>query len=198
MSIPLTAAVVQDDPHRALVLDAAEDVFSRNGFRDTSMDDIARAAGVSRACLAFHFASKEDVFAASVERALGVFRERVSDLLRRQSLPVEARVLEAFCTSHSTAIGSAVMDDLLSACEALVRPLIRAFEKDLEAEVAETFAIAGIPARWAAEGLSAEELASQLIVMSIGITHRAADPVDYRARMAAAIRLVCRTPKPVH
>ena len=59
----------------------------------------------------------------------------------------------------------------------------------------EALAMAGIPARWTDEGLSADDLAGHLIILSLGITHKAADPVDYRARMASAIRLVCRTPK---
>lgn len=191
-------AGVQDDPHRALVLDAADDVFARLGFSATTMDDIARAAGVSRACLAFHFASKEDVFAAAVDRALKTFRGLISPILRRPGLPVEVRVLDAFCTANTTAIGSSVLIDLIAACDELVAPLVKAFEQDFAAEVAEVFAIAGIPARWTAEGLSADDLAAHLVIVSVGLTHKAADPVDYRARMAAAIRLVCRTPKPVH
>lgn len=189
------AATIEGDPHRALVLDAADTVFARLGFRNCSLDDIARAAGVSRACLALHFASKEDVFIAAVDRALTMFRERTGQLLRRQGVPVETRVLDAFCTAHTTTIGSAVMSDIMAACEALVAPLVRDFEKDLATEVAEALAMAGIPARWMDEGLSADDLAGHLIILSLGITHKAADPVDYRARMASAIRLVCRTPK---
>lgn len=192
------AAGSLDDPHRALVLDAADDVFSRLGFRGTTMDDIARAAGVSRACLAFHFASKEDVFAAAVDRTLKTFRGLTSQLLRRQGIVLEARLLDAFCTANTTAIGSSILNDLVSACDELVAPLIRTFEQDFAAEVAEALAIAGIPARWASEGLTADDLAGHLVIASVGLIHKAADPVDYRARMAAAIRLVCRTPKPVH
>jgi AcrR family transcriptional regulator len=191
-------AVIEDDPHRALVLDAADDVFARRGFRQTSMDDIARAAGVSRACLAFHFSCKEQVFAAAVDRALKTFRGLISPILQRPGLPVEVRVLDAFCTANTTAIGSSILIDLVAACDELVAPLVKAFEQDFATEVAETLAIAGIPARWAVEGLTADDLAAHLVIVSVGLIHKSADPVDYRARMAAAIRLVCRTPKPVH
>ncbi|MCZ8314029.1 TetR/AcrR family transcriptional regulator [Phreatobacter sp.] len=180
---------------RGAILDAADQVFVRHGFRGAAMEDIARVAGVSPDSLYSQFSSKEAIFAAAVERTLDAFRERVAGLLRRHGVAVETRVLDAFCTAHTTTIGSAIMGDIIAACEALVAPLIRAFERDLAAEVAETLAIAGIPARWSAEGLSADDLAGHLIILSVGITHKAADPVDYRARMASAIRLVCRTPK---
>jgi len=197
--MPITDAIaeIEDTALRGRILDAADQVFARRGFRGAAMEDIARVAGLSRENLYRHFASKEDIFAAAVERTLDAFRGWVAGLLRRQGVTVETRILDAFCTAHTTTIGSAVMGDIIAACEALVAPLIRAFERDLAAEVAETLAIAGIPARWSAEGLSADELAGHLIIMSLGITHKAADPVDYRARMAGAIRLVCRTPKPV-
>lgn len=51
------------------ILDAALPVFVRHGFRKTSMADIARAAGISRAALYLSFGSKEELFRAGSERA---------------------------------------------------------------------------------------------------------------------------------
>ncbi|MDI1266781.1 MAG: helix-turn-helix domain containing protein [bacterium] len=53
------------------ILDAALPVFVRLGFRKTSMADIARAAGMSRAALYLCFSSKEDLFRAGSTRAHG-------------------------------------------------------------------------------------------------------------------------------
>jgi AcrR family transcriptional regulator len=47
---------------RSEILDAAFERFSRYGFRNTSMDDIARAAGVSRPLIYQYFDNKETVF----------------------------------------------------------------------------------------------------------------------------------------
>lgn len=44
------------------ILAAALDVFGRYGFRKTSMQDVADAAGMSRAALYLHFRNKEDLF----------------------------------------------------------------------------------------------------------------------------------------
>lgn len=61
---------MKDSDHKAgAILDAALPVFVRHGFRKTSMGDIARAAGISRAALYLSFGSKEELFRAGSERA---------------------------------------------------------------------------------------------------------------------------------
>lgn len=47
---------------RLKVLEAAQTAFSRYGFRRTSMDDIAKLAGMSRPALYLLFRNKQDVF----------------------------------------------------------------------------------------------------------------------------------------
>ena len=49
------------------ILQAAWDGFSAYGFRKTSMDDIARGAGMSRPALYLRFKNKEAIFRALVE-----------------------------------------------------------------------------------------------------------------------------------
>lgn len=57
------------DPKTMHILDAALPVFVRYGFRKTTMADIARAAGISRASLYLSFSSKEELFRAGSARA---------------------------------------------------------------------------------------------------------------------------------
>ncbi len=52
---------------REAILEAARVQFTRYGFRRTSMQDIARETGVSRASLYSHFANKEAIFRALSE-----------------------------------------------------------------------------------------------------------------------------------
>ena len=54
--------------NETLIIDAARTLFLRDGHAATSMDAIARAAGVSKATVYAHFASKDDLFVALVER----------------------------------------------------------------------------------------------------------------------------------
>ena len=54
----------------SVVLEAAVGVFARYGYRKTSMDDVARAAGVSRQGLYLSFANKEELFRRALEHSL--------------------------------------------------------------------------------------------------------------------------------
>ena len=48
---------------REALLAAAEEVFARSGYHGASLDDIAHAAGVSKALIYEHFASKRELYA---------------------------------------------------------------------------------------------------------------------------------------
>jgi len=50
------------------ILDAAMRVFRRHGFRRSSIEQAAEAAGLTRQALYHHFASKEALFRAVIER----------------------------------------------------------------------------------------------------------------------------------
>ena len=54
----------QESAKRRQILDGARRVFLAEGFDGASMNDIARAAGVSKGTLYVYFTSKEELFAA--------------------------------------------------------------------------------------------------------------------------------------
>jgi AcrR family transcriptional regulator len=62
---------------RAHIVDAAKDVFLGSGFADTTMDEIARTARISKHTLYSHFRDKADLFEAVI----------VQDMQRFQNLP---------------------------------------------------------------------------------------------------------------
>ena len=65
-----------DRTRQERVLAAALGVFGRYGFRKTSMDEVARAAGISRQGLYLYFASKEALFRAAVCQELDCITEQ--------------------------------------------------------------------------------------------------------------------------
>jgi AcrR family transcriptional regulator len=64
-----------------LLLDAARDVFGREGFHAASMDAVARRAGVTKPTLYDHFPSKRDLYLALIDADLEAVRRTVSDAL---------------------------------------------------------------------------------------------------------------------
>lgn len=56
--------------NRAAILSAGLDVFSQYGFRGTTLDQIADAAGLSKPNLLYYFSSKEAIHTALLERLL--------------------------------------------------------------------------------------------------------------------------------
>jgi len=76
--------MMQNDQKAAQILDAALPVFVRYGFRKTSMADIARATGISRASLYLSFNSKEELFRAGSARAHAQTLEQVERALAGQ------------------------------------------------------------------------------------------------------------------
>jgi AcrR family transcriptional regulator len=69
-------------PTREAILDATDRLLGRHGYQKTTIDDLAREAGVARRTVYLHFASKEEIFLASidrvVERLLGELRSIAS------------------------------------------------------------------------------------------------------------------------
>lgn len=56
-----------EQARREQILSAARRCFIENGYHPTRMDDIAKAAGLSKGGVYFHFKSKQDVFDSLVD-----------------------------------------------------------------------------------------------------------------------------------
>jgi AcrR family transcriptional regulator len=71
-------------------------VFAHYGFRKASMDELARAAGVSRQTLYNRFKTKEAVLDWAVEGFISETRERASAELKSSDASLATRLLNAF------------------------------------------------------------------------------------------------------
>lgn len=58
-----------DDARRKLILDAARDCFLQYGFSKTSLDDVAKKAGISRPLIYRQYENKDALFGAVFEDA---------------------------------------------------------------------------------------------------------------------------------
>jgi len=62
------------------ILDGARRVFFEKGFDGASMDEVAKAAGVSKATIYVHFGSKEELFSALVHADRSQIAEQVFEV----------------------------------------------------------------------------------------------------------------------
>jgi AcrR family transcriptional regulator len=83
------------DARQLALLDAAVGVFARYGFRKTSMEEVARAAGVSRQGLYLQFANKEELFRKALEHSLNNQLIAAEAALSRQQESLEQRLIAA-------------------------------------------------------------------------------------------------------
>jgi AcrR family transcriptional regulator len=187
-SIEPTAATGVD--RRVAVLDSALATFARFGYRKTSMEEVARAAGISRPGLYFLFASKEELFRAAVSRALHADLAEVERILAESGRPIRDRLLDSFDRWAGRYIGTmtrdiaVVVEDNPELLGEIVEVAPRRFAELITSAIA---ARATEPDRERPVAL-----AQTMISAAIGIKHQVNDRAAYRERLALAIDLLLR------
>src|SRR6476469_10639579 len=78
---------------RALLLDAAEEVFAEKGFTPATLDDIAHAAGYTKGAIYKHFPTKEDLSLAVSDRYWRRYFDTFAEV-RSSAKQVTARELD--------------------------------------------------------------------------------------------------------
>ncbi|WID94727.1 helix-turn-helix domain-containing protein [Bosea vestrisii] len=84
------------------IAEAALRLFARYGYKRTSMDDIAREAGVARATLYLHFKGKDDVFRAMLAGLGSQVETRCREALAAPG-PFAQRLAALMAAHHGTA-----------------------------------------------------------------------------------------------
>lgn len=172
---------------RAAVLESALTTFARFGYRKTSMDEVARAADISRPGLYFLFTSKEILFRAAVTQALERDIATVERMLLDSKRPLQARLVDSFDQWAGRYIGpltsdiAAVIEDNPDLLGTIAETTPRRFEllvsQAIAAEIGES---------------SATDVARTMVSASIGIKHQVASRRAYRKRIAIAVHLLLR------
>jgi AcrR family transcriptional regulator len=73
---PSKRKVLPPDERREMILEAALEVFSRGGFQDAEVDDIAQVAGIGKGTIYRYYSSKTDLYRAVLERVfVGLFEQ---------------------------------------------------------------------------------------------------------------------------
>lgn len=187
-SLPFAAPIDRQDA----ILDAAFHAFSSYGYRRTSMDDIARGAGLSRTALYLHYRNKEDIF-----RSLAVryFEEALRDMTAALEVPgqtMEQALIAAFVAKDGKFMEAVLStphgEELMDAGFAVTGDLAAAGEARMVGVLGEWLARRGVPA-----GLGSGPEVAQAIVAAVkGLKTTARSMPEYRAGQARLAALFAR------
>jgi AcrR family transcriptional regulator len=95
----VTRKRLSGEERRAAILQAALGVFAQRGYHASSIDDIAREGGISKALIYEHFSSKQQLYAELLEEHAGELFERLAAAMDEAGSTGAARLatgLDAF------------------------------------------------------------------------------------------------------
>lgn len=95
------------------LVELGEQLFAERGYRGTSMEELASRAGVTKPMVYELFGSKDGVFRACVDRAVGQMARSVAEAVRAEAEP-EARVRAGGLAFLRFAADNRVAWDLMS------------------------------------------------------------------------------------
>jgi AcrR family transcriptional regulator len=89
------------DLNREAILQIAQDIFSKYGYKKTTLDDIANAVRKGKSSLYYYFSSKEDLFQAVISKEVEILKEALEKVVFR-SLDPEEKLREYILTKLTT------------------------------------------------------------------------------------------------
>ncbi|HKL10906.1 MAG TPA: TetR/AcrR family transcriptional regulator [Clostridia bacterium] len=75
-----------------MILEAALNAFSKKGYHDTRMENIAKDAGVGKGTLYEYFSNKEELFKESLEYAINIYLEKIN-MAVQEGKSVEEKII---------------------------------------------------------------------------------------------------------
>ncbi|RMG85631.1 MAG: TetR/AcrR family transcriptional regulator [Chloroflexi bacterium] len=69
---------------RERIIDAALSIFSRKGYHDTKLDEIAEESHTSKGSIYFHFPNKERLFLALVDQFADLLERRITEAIEQE------------------------------------------------------------------------------------------------------------------
>jgi AcrR family transcriptional regulator len=180
---------------RAQIVDAALSLFGRYGYRRTSIDDIAREAGIAKGTVYLSFASKDEVF-LSVSQVLAGRMLASAETARQQPGTVQDRLTGVtvawYGTYFDTVCGSPHAAELMDAkhrlCADVISRAAGRFRKLLRDTVADADTAGELDLR--AAGISADTAADLLIAVGRGLVTDATTAAACRRHLQALVRVL--------
>jgi AcrR family transcriptional regulator len=174
---------------RAEIIEAAIPVFLRFGYKKTSMDAVADAAGLSRQAVYLHFPGKEALFGAVVEQLCESTRRAAHTALWRPDLALEEQLLAAFADILPRE-SMPLLAELLVTARALVPDSVVNIDKLVVGEIAARLRSALGQRNWPVPAVDENQAAQVLQAASYGLKEQTGNRDEYLAGMRSAISIV--------
>lgn len=81
--------MVNKEEYREKIIASAGQIFSRYGFRKTTMDELARALKMGKSSIYYYFKSKEDIFEAVVLNEANILRNKLTTAIKSVESPTD-------------------------------------------------------------------------------------------------------------
>jgi AcrR family transcriptional regulator len=94
------------DLNRETILEIAQEIFSKYGYKKTTLDDIANAVRKGKSYLYYYFNSKEDLFQAVIAKEVDILKQALEKVVFR-SMDPEEKLREYILTKLATFRGLA-------------------------------------------------------------------------------------------
>ncbi|MEY4697699.1 MAG: hypothetical protein RIT14_2127 [Pseudomonadota bacterium] len=190
-SSPASASAPPAD-RQETILDAAFHAFATYGYRRTTMDDIARGAGLSRTALYLHYRNKEDIFRSLAIRYFDEALRQMQAALDRPGQTVEQALLAAFIAKDGKFMEAVLStphgEELMDAGFSVTGDLAAAGEAQLVTAFADWMSRRKLP-----EGVGTPAEVAQAIMAAVkGLKTSARSLADYRSGQARLARLFAR------
>ncbi len=92
------------EERREEIMDAAAELFSTKGYEETTTTDIMKKVGIAKGTLYYHFASKEEILDALVER-MGRRLISAAKICAAEDAPIYERVFKVLMSLNAGSIG---------------------------------------------------------------------------------------------
>ena len=103
----------KQDPAKERILQVATELFSARGYADVSMQEIANAAGMTKAALYYHFDDKKALFVGVFVRTLTAFTEQMYAAIdANRPLAETLRAIASFVVANGRGEGRRVNTDV--------------------------------------------------------------------------------------
>jgi AcrR family transcriptional regulator len=161
------------------------------------MDEVARAAEVSRQGLYLHFSTKEDLFRATLEHAIDTALEEATAAFEAESEPLEDRLIAGFDAWVGRYVGllGPAATDLGEASGTLGAEIIKRGDTAFLAALAKVLRGSEVMPVYRTAGLSAPKMAETLYATARGFKYASPSRAAFSENMSMAIKMLCAPAK---